>query len=527
MSKINKRKVRKNTKRKVRKNTNRKVRKNTNLKVRRNTNRIVRKNTNRIVRKTRRINKSGKIYRGGAIQFTPFVHNIFTGYFDIPNLVDYISSFKNDWYHIKIKKLYQLKCKLLLLKSDETKYRDFKSKFLSAIGGDPSIVNNTDKDSLAKVISVIITFNGSTSNESDILKIMYDCADSYCIKNDKFTPESTSSTHCNFEGFKGPLTGNYFIETIIKLFKINTDVLYRLAYLLTSLNNQNDNQCNHGPTSFNVDTLVPNQSVQGVDAEEVVTSSDTSTAEEDQTNDKYLVIFDNITEIQDMLNELKQLNDLNESDRTIIHEKLDSISTKLSELGKSGKKKINDLNLYIHMFKYNENLKGLWDTWKEATVALSTDPLNETLKTAADNAKKFYKEQVKARKEMIPGYADLRKEYKEEKKKLPMGVLKGQLDFGIITQERYDDEVKRRSEIETLLYEPPPYSLILDKINETIISAIQMIEQRLNLSQRKNYGGKQKQVGGLVHGAIIGILLLLLVIWSAWLVVRGTLEHGV
>ena len=176
MSKINKRKVRKNT--------NRKVRKNTNLKVRRN--------TNRKVRKTRRINKSAKIYRGGAIQITQFFHNIFREYFGINDLIDYISSFKNDRIHIKIKKLYQLNCKRLLLKSDETKYRDFENEFLSALGVDkidPDILNKTDKESLAKVISLIVTFNGSSSSESDILKMLKDCPDSYCFENDTFTED--------------------------------------------------------------------------------------------------------------------------------------------------------------------------------------------------------------------------------------------------------------------------------------------------------------------------------------------------
>ena len=468
-------------------------RKNTNRKVRRNTNRKVRKNTKRKVRKTRRINKSGKIYRGGAIEFTEFITGIFGEYFEIPNLVDYISSFNNEWLYKKIHKLYLLNCKLLSLKSDETKYRDFKSKIQSALG-DPNIVNNTDPVSLAKVISVIITFNGSISNESDILKMMNDCSDSYCFENQTFTvPESTSPSqfadHCKFNDFKDSLIGNYFIETGIKLFKVKTDVLYRLAYLLTSLNNQND-ECTRGPTSFNVDTLFPNQSVQGVDAEEVVTSSDTTptaeeiqtpTAEEIQTNNEYLVIFDNITQIQDMFNELKQLNHLNESEQTIIHEKLDSISTKLFELfnvnirnlgflelGESGMEMVGGLDVFIHMFKYNENLTGFHDRWITAFSESKKDPSNETLKTAADDAKIFYMEQLKAREKMAPGYSALRK------------------------QERY--------------------SLILDKINETIISAIKMIEERLNLLLAADQGGGGERKLGWVGGGLGYALLLCLVL---------------
>ena len=99
---------------------------------------------------------------------------------------------------------------------------------------------------------------------------MNDCHDSYCFVNENFTvpestspestspestspestspestspestspestsPESTSpeqyADHCKFNVFKNSLTGNYLIKTVIKLFKVNTDVLYRFAY---------------------------------------------------------------------------------------------------------------------------------------------------------------------------------------------------------------------------------------------------------------------------------------------------------
>ena len=272
----------------------------------------MRRNTKNYVRRTRRINKSSKIFRGGAIKFSQFFNNIFREYFDIPDLLEYFSRLEESGLRENFAELCKFKCKYDLIKTDDESYNESYNKLYDefvaegicdAMSDDPDV--GPENVLLARVISTALNVNGKGSrpnNESYILDMMRNCP-SYCSN-----PVGTTDG-CELEQFKTNIGNNriakLMITTISQILKIDIHRLYRVIYLISLLNNQTDGPCIAGPANISVETLKSDASLDTSSEHDV---TDITPEEEQQFTIEtgyYADVFDTIKLLQDTLERLK------------------------------------------------------------------------------------------------------------------------------------------------------------------------------------------------------------------------------